>query len=246
MNIPYTYLIGWKVENKWYYGVRYAKNCNPTDLWKTYFTSSKYVKEFRESFGEPDVIEIRKTFNSSESALTWEHCVLKRLSVVSDPKWINKTDNISFDPIILRECKLGNKNPMYGKLGKQHPAYGRHHTEETKAIISDKSTGSNNSMYGKCHKQITCPHCNTSGPANMMKRWHFDKCKRHPNYVAIPKPAPKSKYIRTKYIYIFLNLKTGEYLYTPMVEFAKKYALNYSVVKTYFGRGRTYKDWIRL
>ena len=44
--IPYTYIIGWSSLNKWYYGVRYAKNCKPEDLWKTYFTSSKHVKEF--------------------------------------------------------------------------------------------------------------------------------------------------------------------------------------------------------
>ena len=63
-NIPYTYLIGWSKLNKYYYGVRYAKNCHPSDLWTKYFTSSKYVKQFREENGEPDIIEIRKTFSN--------------------------------------------------------------------------------------------------------------------------------------------------------------------------------------
>ncbi len=62
--IPYTYIIGWSLYNKYYYGVRYAKNCNPNDLWKTYFTSSKYVKEFRNNHGEPDIIQVRKTFEN--------------------------------------------------------------------------------------------------------------------------------------------------------------------------------------
>lgn len=44
----YTYLIGWSEYDIWYYGVRYAKGCNPADLWVKYFTSSKFVREFRE------------------------------------------------------------------------------------------------------------------------------------------------------------------------------------------------------
>lgn len=59
MNIytPYTYHIAWTSIDKHYYGVRYAKNCHPSDLWQTYFTSSKHVKNTRERYGEPDIIE---------------------------------------------------------------------------------------------------------------------------------------------------------------------------------------------
>jgi hypothetical protein len=32
-NTPYTYLIGWSNQNKYYYGVRYAKDCHPNDFW---------------------------------------------------------------------------------------------------------------------------------------------------------------------------------------------------------------------
>lgn len=66
--MPYTYLVGWRSMDVWYYGVRYAKDCDPTDLWKTYFTSSKRVAEFRATNGEPDVIEVRKTFDSPVEA----------------------------------------------------------------------------------------------------------------------------------------------------------------------------------
>jgi hypothetical protein len=31
---------------------------------------------------------------------------------------------------------IGENNPMWGKFGKEHPAYGHRHTEETKAKIS--------------------------------------------------------------------------------------------------------------
>jgi hypothetical protein len=68
MKIPYTYLIGWKLHNKWYYGVRYGSKCNPNEFWKTYFTSSKHVHEFVLNNGDPDVIQIRKIFNDVNSA----------------------------------------------------------------------------------------------------------------------------------------------------------------------------------
>jgi len=93
--IPYTYLIGWTKLNFWYYGVRYARGCNPSDFWVTYFTSSKRVKLFRIEYGEPDIIQIRKTFLNKKSALEWEHKVLRRLKVTRKDYWLNETDNKS-------------------------------------------------------------------------------------------------------------------------------------------------------
>jgi hypothetical protein len=91
--LPYTYLIGWSNLDKWYYGVRYAKNANPSEFWITYFTSSRIVKEFREKYGEPDIIEIRQTFKSQAKARDWEYNVLKRLKVKNDLKWLNQCEN---------------------------------------------------------------------------------------------------------------------------------------------------------
>jgi hypothetical protein len=93
----YTYCIGWTENNVSYYGVRYAKNCHPSDLWVTYFTSSKFVKIQREQYGEPDIIQIRKTFGDNpEKAKLWEDKVLRRLDVINKDKWLNKTKNDSF------------------------------------------------------------------------------------------------------------------------------------------------------
>lgn len=93
----YTYCIGWTTNNVFYYGVRYAKNCNPSDFWVTYFTSSKFVKIQREQYGEPDIIQIRKTFgNNPEKAKLWEDKVLRRLNVANKDNWLNKTQNNSF------------------------------------------------------------------------------------------------------------------------------------------------------
>lgn len=57
-NNCYTYLIGWSHLNIWYYGRRTARNCRPEELWVKYFTSSKYVEEFRKIHGEPNLINV--------------------------------------------------------------------------------------------------------------------------------------------------------------------------------------------
>ena len=87
---PYTYLIGWSWLDKWYYGVRYAKGCHPTDFWVTYFTSSYVVDEFRKTHGEPDVVDVRKIFDSSDKARLWENRVINRLNVLKSPKFLNR------------------------------------------------------------------------------------------------------------------------------------------------------------
>jgi hypothetical protein len=104
--IPYTYFIKWTNQNKWYYGVRYAKDCSPSDFWVEYKTSSKHVKEFVQIHGDPDVIEIRKTFNTAEKARCWEERVLKRTGARYRDDCLNKTDFPGMPPM------LGEDNPM--------------------------------------------------------------------------------------------------------------------------------------
>lgn len=95
-HIPYTYLIGWSEKDLWYYGVRYAKDCHPDDLWTRYFTSSHYVQKLRETIGEPDVVQVRRLFDSAESATRWESKVLTRLKVTESIRWVNKHSNKGF------------------------------------------------------------------------------------------------------------------------------------------------------
>jgi hypothetical protein len=94
-NTPYTYLIGWKKLDIWYYGRRTAKDCHPDEFWKTYFTSSEYVSEFRKIHGEPDVIKVHKVFTDSDISLRILKCInqekrfLRRMKVVINDKWLN-------------------------------------------------------------------------------------------------------------------------------------------------------------
>jgi len=129
--IPYTYLIGWSTINAWYYGVRYAKKCHPSDFWTTYYTSSGNVVKLINEYGNPDIIQIRKTFDSVNAARKWEHKVLRRLGCVNDPKFINKTDNISFvpKPGVKRPgiggVKFGTPSPIKGKFACHNPDTGK-------------------------------------------------------------------------------------------------------------------------
>ena len=110
---PYTYLIGWAEQGKYYYGVRYSKDCNPSDLWTKYFTSSKHVHAFREQYGEPDVIQVRKTFETRDEAIKHEHKVLRRLGCVAREDFLTRTENRGIPP------EFAGKNSM---LGKKHRA----------------------------------------------------------------------------------------------------------------------------
>lgn len=90
-NQPYTYLVGWSKLDRWYYGVRSANKCAPVDdLWKVYYTSSKYVKELRREHGDPDVIVVRRMFGNPTQAYEWEKKVLRRLGVLCTKRWLNK------------------------------------------------------------------------------------------------------------------------------------------------------------
>jgi hypothetical protein len=119
---PYTYLIGWSKLNLFYYGVRFSKNCHPNDLFKTYFTSSLEVKKIIIETGYPDIIQIRKTFESVEKARQWEHKVLTRMKVAKDDKWINKTEIL---PILHNEKTIKKmlkniKKTMLEKYGVEY------------------------------------------------------------------------------------------------------------------------------
>lgn len=87
----YTYLLGWSKLDSWYYGCRWSENCDPSDLWVIYKTSSKHVKNFTKEHGDPDIIQVRKIFGDDVIGVQlYEHKVLKRMKVDTDIRWINR------------------------------------------------------------------------------------------------------------------------------------------------------------
>lgn len=136
---PFTYLVGWSKLGLYYYGSMSRKRgptANPDVFWKIYFTSSKYVEELRQVHGEPDVIQIRKTFDCGKKCRVWEQKVLRRLNVLSKDNWLNKNvgGTFYFDDGIrrrMKNAKLGEKNHMYGNT----------HSEEARTKISEYRNG---------------------------------------------------------------------------------------------------------
>ncbi len=116
-NTPYTYLIGWSSHRKYYYGVRWSKSANPKDLWRTYFTSSRVVKAFRTMHGEPDIVEVRKTFNNNREAQLWEERVLTRMKVGSKEEWLNLMERQGNSSVIHKKSMRGITNDHRILLG---------------------------------------------------------------------------------------------------------------------------------
>jgi hypothetical protein len=155
---PYTYLLGWSHLDKWYYGVRYARKtgclyetgCHPDELWKTYFTSSKLIKDFRETHGEPDVIQIRKTFSESKSAVEWENSVLQKMKVTKDSRFLNQTDNkavvldMDFHRKFLSEYWTVERREEQSRAGKQ---MFKDHPEKIKKMVENRTTPEYSSVY---------------------------------------------------------------------------------------------------
>lgn len=139
--LPYTYLIGWKKLNLWYYGVRISRDCNPADLWVTYFTSSKYVAETVKTHGAPDVVQIRKTFDNPVDAVKWEITVLRRMKVLNDTRFLNKNiGGAIFHTADIRK-KISDTHQKNKKLKTNNPMTGKRWITDgikNKAILKDE------------------------------------------------------------------------------------------------------------
>lgn len=166
---PYTYLIGWSNLNKYYYGVRYAKNCNPSDLWTTYFTSSKHVKRFTKKHGRPNIILIRKIFNTKEAAINWENKVLRRLKVVEREIFLNYTYNKAIEVKNSNCAENLRKVNIYRKLNKQW--YNETYNEEKRREISSKLSEKMRSRWKSGNVNSTKPEDTTNYKQAAKMRW---------------------------------------------------------------------------
>ena len=109
---PFVYLTGWSSFDTWYIGVRYANRCSPSELWTTYFTSSKHVRKFRTEHGEPDVVRVLKTFENGSDARLYESRINRRLAVPSQ-KFLNRHDGgigwSTYDKVVCDDLLTGQR-----------------------------------------------------------------------------------------------------------------------------------------
>jgi len=54
-----------------------------------------------QQYGDPDIVDVRRVFDSVESAVVWEAKVLQRMQVVHDDRWLNLHDKVNFRRMTL-------------------------------------------------------------------------------------------------------------------------------------------------
>ena len=90
---PYIYFLYWEANDrhsaKMYIGSQHGKGCHPSKLWKTYFTSSWYVKQFRQAFGEPDKIFTIECTDYEGQAGRMEEMFLRKVRADRNQQFIN-------------------------------------------------------------------------------------------------------------------------------------------------------------
>jgi hypothetical protein len=209
--IPYTYKLIFKPTGQYYYGVRWAKGCNPDDLWMEYFTSSDRVKELIEIYGRGSFdYKVTKTFNTKEEAGEWESNLLKRVNAANNGKFINRSNNMPvYDTSGLRWIHHTKTN-----IGTFHDEllplpegwkYGQSESHKTSRKISwNKFYESSDYIpwnsgggkpTGQCSEErrnsisksrlntrkIKCNNCGKETDPGNFKRFHGDNCKLNPN-----------------------------------------------------------------
>ncbi len=157
----YTYFIGWKKLDLWYYGVRYKKGCSPDDFFTTYFSSSKLVHALMLKHGMPDVRKIRKTFDNVKASLIWEQTVLRRMNVLRKENWLNQNISgaINFTPAMRQIMSDRKKGRVWLVKNDKKILV----LKELVEVMLDEGythwkpnlSGNKNGMWGKQHSEKT-------------------------------------------------------------------------------------------
>lgn len=171
----YTYKISWTTHNIHYYGVRYGNKHSPSDdLWIHYFTSSKYVNEFREKHGEPDIILIDKEFDNAQDAIDYEDKMLREAyengeweiylnkrfgnAIIHDEETKRKISESQIGVSLSDETKrkMSKTRQRMAKegigVGENNPMYGKRATLEWSKKLSDASAKKNKIIYTFQHE----------------------------------------------------------------------------------------------
>lgn len=134
MNIEYTYTLLFKPTNQKYHGCRYSKNCHPSELWVTYFTSSDQIKELIKKHGKDSfmILEIIEYPNSG--AYNAETMFLQEHNCANSNEWLNLSNNSKNYPHDSDKFK----ERMMLKYGVEHVSQLPTTREKTKQTNLDK------------------------------------------------------------------------------------------------------------
>ena len=117
MHQPYVYWLQNKTTGLKYIGVRFAKNCDPKDFWKTYFTSSKSVRALIKIYGIDDFrYKIIHIFKSAEAAILKEAAYVKLAVTKKDYLNINPTSH-GGSLYCAKAGRIGGLKQFHEKIG---------------------------------------------------------------------------------------------------------------------------------
>ena len=108
-----------------------------------------YFGSFHDKNFNPTQKIIIETFGSVEEALEAECSLHDFYEVDKNPHFVNMAKQTS---VKFYCCLDGKNNPMHGKIGEQHPAYGYRHSKDILQMFSERQRGEKNHMYGKFGK----------------------------------------------------------------------------------------------
>ena len=135
---PFAYLIISLIDGKRYYGIRFSKDADPSQLWTTYFTSSREILSKIKKHGvESFTAEVRRVFETAEQAINWESRFLTRINAATREDWINRSNGYK----ALGEINTGKVKPEGYWENWKMVRKGHTVSEETKKKIGDANRG---------------------------------------------------------------------------------------------------------
>jgi hypothetical protein len=152
---PYFYKIQHVPTGKYYVGIQYGKTSDPYKFWKTYFTSSKYVKNLIECDGVDSFIIVN--IQIRDDARMYEHRYLKKAyNLLGKSRFLEAFLNRNIAPGILLSDEIISKANIKRRVSnsisaKKLFAEGRHNfqiknsgeLEHVRKLRSERMLGNN-------------------------------------------------------------------------------------------------------
>ena len=154
--VPYTYWLFHKKTKKFYYGSRTAKDCNPTDLFKSYFSSSKIVKKIIKEEGVSAFLyRVDKKFRTAKDTLDYEYAILQKFQAGNNEKFLNEHHSKMFEWTKERRSSASKTHKLRVINGTHLTAFknghaptkgfsGKYHSEEMRKALGERQTGNKN------------------------------------------------------------------------------------------------------
>ena len=140
----YTYIVTNNINGKEYEG---SHSWSGEGLDPNYYGSGTAITRAVKKYGKENFqVEVLYYYDTVEECRKDEERILTEYNVRDCPHSYNlKNSAIG----MTSEDMTGEKNPNYGKRGKDSPWYGKHHTDATRKKLSQAKKGEKHPMYGK-------------------------------------------------------------------------------------------------